>query len=158
MVVVRFACLVVVLVTLSSLGRLSAWAREGQNVAPFDRPLLDRHVLVGQKQVRCFSFGHFMVKEIDAGEIGDERIAIVPLASAGERVACQAKNAAAERVIPSESWSGYFLGAKGDYIFLSAGDGVNGGLGFSVYHGTDGISIFQDSVSPLPPDSSRFMR
>jgi hypothetical protein len=115
--------------------------------APFDQPLQTRRVtLPGNKEVRCFTFAHLMVKEIDAHEIGDEQISILPLASPTERPPCQARNAANERVTPSDNWSGYFLGVKGDYVFLSAEDGVNSGLGFSVYRGTDTNSVFQDSV------------
>jgi len=87
-----------------------------------------------------------MVKEIDAGEIGDAQISLLPIASPADRPPCQAKNVANEHVIPGDSWSGYFQGAKDDYVFLSAEDGVNGGLGFSVYRGADPTSLFQDSV------------
>jgi hypothetical protein len=98
------------------------------------------------KDVRCFTFAHLMVKEIDAGEIGDEQISILPFSSPGARLGCQAANVSGEIVIPAASWSGYFLGVKGDYVFLSAEDGVNNGLGFSVYRGADPTSVFQDSV------------
>jgi hypothetical protein len=87
-----------------------------------------------------------MVKEIDAGEIGDEQISILPLASPGARPRCQAANVSGEIVIQAASWSGYFLGVKGDYVFLSAADGVNNGLGFSVHRGADAASVFEDSV------------
>lgn len=99
-----------------------------------------------KKVVRCYTFAHVMVKEIDAGEVGDEQISLLPIASPADHPPCQAKNAANERVIPSDSWSGYFHGAKDDYVFLSADDGVNGGLGFSVYRGADPTSLFKDSV------------
>jgi hypothetical protein len=124
----------------------AASAREGQNVAPFDRPLRTRLVHAGKQEVRCYSFAHVMVKEIDAGEIGDQQISLLPIASPTDRPPCQARNVANEHVIPAESWNGYFHGAKDDYVFLSAGDGVNGGLGFSVYRGADPTSLFQDSV------------
>jgi hypothetical protein len=132
----------------------AGFARDHQNEAPFDRPVQTRRVMLGpsqsmpreKKEIRCFTFAHLMVKEIDAREIGDEQISILPLESATKRPPCQIRNAANERVIPSESWSGYFLGVKGDYVFLSAEDGVNGGLGISVYHGADPTSVFQDSV------------
>jgi hypothetical protein len=96
-----------------------------------------------------------MVKEIDAGEVGDEQISLVPITSPTDRPPCQAKNLANEHVIPIESWSGYFHGAKDDYVFLSAEDGVNGGLGFSVYHGADPTSLFQDAVK-FERDRDRF--
>ena len=124
----------------------AASAREGQNVAPFDRPLQTRLVHAGKQEVRCYTFAHVMVKEIDAGEIGDEQISLLPIAAPTDRPPCQAKNVANEHVIPAESWSGYFHGAKDDYVFLSAGDGVNGGLGFSVYRGADPTGLFQDSI------------
>jgi hypothetical protein len=119
-------------------------------MAPFERPLQTRSVVISRplakKTVRCHSFAHVMVKEIDAGEVGDEQISLVPVASPADRPPCQAKHAANEHVIPSESWSGYFQGAKDDYVFLSAADGVNGGLGFSVYRGADPTSLFQDAA------------
>ena len=130
----------------ASLCPPGASAREGQNVAPFERPSQSRRVHAGKQEVRCYSFAHVMVKEIDAGEVGDAQISLLPIASPTDHPPCQAKNLANERVIPSESWSGYFHGAKDDYIFLSAEDGVNGGLGFSVYRGADPTSLFQDSV------------
>ena len=153
-VIMRFTGLLVLLAAVWGLCPPPASAREGQNAAPFDRAQQTRRVTLRpspatpgeKKQVRCFTFAHVMVKEIDAGEIGDEQISIQPIVSTQDRLPCQAKNAANERVIPSDSWSGYFLGSKDDYVFLSAEDGVNGGLGFSVYHGADTTSAFQDSV------------
>ncbi len=97
-----------------------------------------------------------MVKEIDAGEVGDEQISLVPVVSPADRPSCQPKNAANEHVIPSETWSGYFHGAKDNYVFLSAADGVNGGLGFSIYRGADPTSLFQDAVK-LERDHVRFL-
>jgi hypothetical protein len=35
-----------------------------------------------------------MVKEIDAGEVGDEQISLVPVVSPADRPSCQPKNAA----------------------------------------------------------------
>jgi hypothetical protein len=151
---VRYTATAVLLALLSSLDLATASAREGQNVPPFDRPLQTRRVVIGpspsthgeKKEVCCYTFAHVMVKEIDAGEIGDEQISLLPIASPADRPPCQAKNVASEVVIPTESWSGYFHGATDDYVFLSAEDGVNGGLGFSVYRGADPASLFQDSV------------
>ena len=151
---VRYTAATALLTALASLCPPPASAREAQSVAPFDRPLQTRRVVVApspsthgeKKTVRCITFAHVMVKEIDAGEIGDEQISLVPVASPTDRPPCQVKNAANEHVIPSETWSGYFQGAKDDYVFLSAEDGVNGGLGFSVYRGADPTSLFQDAV------------
>lgn len=159
----RYAATASLLAVLASLCPPSASAREGQNVVPFDRPLQTRRVVVGpspathgeKKEVRCYTFAHVMVKEIDAGEIGDEQISLLPVTSPTDHPPCQANNVANEHVIPSQSWSGYFHGAKDDYVVLSAEDGVNGGLGFSVYRGADPTSLFQDSVK-LAHDHVRF--
>jgi hypothetical protein len=142
----RFERLAAVVALLACFGPHATFARDSQNAAPFDRPVQTRHAAQGKKEVRCFTFAHLMVKEIDAREIGDEQISILPLASPTERPPCQARNLANERIIPTASWSGYFLGVKGNYVFLSAEDGVNGGMGFSVYRGADTTSVFQDSV------------
>jgi hypothetical protein len=142
---VRYVALAVMLVLLG-LDPPAAFAREGQSLPPFDRPLQTKRIHAGKTEIRCYTFAHVMVKEIDAGEVGDEQISLLPIASATDRPPCQAKNVANERIIPSESWSGYFHGAKDDYVFLSADDGVNGGLGFSVYRGADPASLFQDAV------------
>lgn len=149
----RSAGVAAMLAVLACVWSPTAFAREGQNTAPFDRPLQARRVILGpsssgkdeKKEVRCFTFAHVMVKEIDAGEVGDEQISILPLAAAG-RPPCQARDVPGEHVIPSESWTGYFLGASSGYVFLSAEDGVNGGLGFAVYRAADATSLFQDAV------------
>src|SRR5262249_7185545 len=137
---VRYAT-AALLVVLPCLLSPHASARQGQNEAPFDRPLQTRTVHAGKKEVRCYTFAHVMVKEIDAGDVGDEQISFLP-----NGAPCQAKNTPNEHRVPGDSWSGYFHGAKDDYVFLSAEDGVNGGLGFSVYHGTDTTSVLQDSA------------
>ena len=142
----RFERLAAVVALLAWLCPNATLARDSQNAAPFDRPLQTRHAAQGKKEIRCFTFAHLMVKEIDAHEIGDEQISILPIASPTERPPCQARNVASERIVPTASWSGYFLGVRGDYVFLSAEDGVNGGMGFSVYRGADTTSVFHDSV------------
>ena len=142
----RSVATAVMLILLAGLWPPATFAREGQNVPPFERPLRTKRVHTGKQEIRCHSFAHVMVKEIDAGEVGDAQISLLPIVSSTDRPACQANNAANEHVIPSDSWSGYFLGAKDDYVVLSAEDGVNGGLGFSVYRGVDPASLFQDAV------------
>jgi hypothetical protein len=146
MLIVRSVAMAVLLILLSCLCPPGAFARDGQNAPPFDPPLQTKRIHAGKTEIRCYTFAHVMVKEIDAGEVGDEQISLLPIASATDRPPCQAKNVANERIIPSESWSGYFHGAKDDYVFLSADDGVNGGLGFSVYRGADPARLFQDAA------------
>ena len=60
-----------------------------------------------------------MVKEIDTAEVGDDQISVLPLKSPTERPACQAANAPGEKIVPNDTWSGYFLGVKAGYLFLS---------------------------------------
>ena len=121
--------------------------------APFDRPLQTRRVTLGpsptapgqQSVVRCYTYAGFMVKEIDTAEVGDDQISVLPLKSQAERPACQAANAPGEKIVPNDTWSGYFLGARAGYLFLSAADGVNGGMGFAVFRTDDTTRLlFQD--------------
>lgn len=142
----RRTAIAILVLLASSLYPSAASAREGQSAPPFDRPLQTRHVRAGELEVRCYTYSRVMVKEIDAGEVGDQQISLVPITPPADRPPCQVKNLANEHVIPIESWSGYFHGAKDGYVFLSAGDGVNRGLGFSVYHGGDPASLFQDAL------------
>ena len=129
-------------------------ADDRSNPPPFDPPLASRTVLLGQsdatagekREVRCYTFAHLMVKEIDAGEIGDEQISILPLRDGMAQPACQETNLPDEVVIPVETWSGYFLGVKGDNVFLTAEDGVNTGIGFAVFRGASNAPFFQDAV------------
>ena len=100
----RFERLVAVVALLACLCPNAAFARDGQSAAPFDRPVQTRHAAQGKKEVRCFTFAHLMVKEIDAREIGDEQISILPLASPTQRPPCQARNVVNERMIPTASW------------------------------------------------------
>ena len=143
----RLVRLAIALALLAGIGADGAFARNRQSAAPFDRPQQTQRVNLGKsKDVRCFTFAHLMVKEIDAGEVGDEQISILPLASPNARPRCQASNAAGESVMPTMNAGSYFLGVKGDYVFLSAADGVNNGLEFSVHRGADPTVLFLDSV------------
>jgi hypothetical protein len=90
----------------------------------------------------CFYFGGFAVKQIDRGEVGAERLSILPIA-AGEKPACAEAQAGGEIVIDSAEWSGYFKGAKGDYVFFDAADGWNGGLGFAIFTAS-GKKVLED--------------
>jgi hypothetical protein len=92
----------------------------------------------------CSYFPHFMVKQIDEGEVGAAQLSIVP-GDASHKPACQRANIAAEKVIDPRDWSGYFKGVKGDYAFFDAEDGVNGGLGFAVFS-ADGKKALEDSA------------
>src|SRR5262249_38342723 len=59
---------------------------------------------------------------------------------------CAEADIANEKVLNAKEWSGYFKGAKGNYVFFDADDGFNGGLGFAVYYGPDGKKLFDDAA------------
>ncbi len=92
----------------------------------------------------CFYYPGFMVKEVDLGEVGADELAIAPIAKGGQKLSCDAKTAH-EIVIKSDDWSGYFEGVKGDFVFFTSGDGVNGGMPFAVFN-KDGKKLFEETA------------
>ena len=94
-------------------------------------------------KVTCYYFSGFMVKEVDMGEKGAERLAIVPVRK-NEMHTCSRLLDPGERKISSDDWSGYFMGVKGRLVFFSADDGWNGGLGFAVFDSRTARKIFDD--------------
>jgi len=101
---------------------------------------------VGSKpKLTCSIYAHFMVKQVDEGEVGAAQLSIVPLAP-GAKPVCQRKNIAGEKVVNPKDWSGYFKGVKGDYVIFDADDGVNGGLGFAIVTADTGKKLFDDSA------------
>ena len=99
----------------------------------------------GKTTLTCNYYPHFMVKQIDEGEVGASQLSIVPVA--GDAVPpCQRDNLAVEKVVKPDDWSGYFKGVKGGFMFFDAEDGVNGGLGFAVFT-ADAGKLFEDSAS-----------
>jgi opacity protein-like surface antigen len=93
----------------------------------------------------CNYYPHFMVKQIDEGEVGAAQLSIVA-GEAAHKPACQRANLPGERVIDAKEWSGYFKGVKGDYAFFDSEDGVNGALGFAIFAAADGKKLFDDSA------------
>jgi hypothetical protein len=93
----------------------------------------------------CSYYPHFMVKQVDAGEVGAAQLSILP-SDAGRKPACQRVNLPGEKVLDAKEWSGYFNGAKGDYAFFGGEDGVNGALGFAVFAAGDAKKLFDDSA------------
>jgi hypothetical protein len=93
--------------------------------------------------VTCYFFRDFMVKEVDMGEKGAERLAIVPTGKSKVRT-CSRLREPGEKAVNPDDWTGYFMGVKGDLVFFSADDGWNGGIGFAVFESTTGKKIFED--------------
>jgi hypothetical protein len=119
----------------------------------FDKPLHKKTLDLGpskfssgtQAKVTCYFFPHFMVKEVDLGEKGASRLAIVPIAK-GDALKCTRSREKTEKVVNPSDWSGYFKGAKNDLVFFDADDGVNGGMGFAIYNAKTGKKVFEDSA------------
>jgi len=126
------------------------WA--GGTSSLFDKPLHETHTPLppdtrnphAKPMLSCFYYPHFMVKQVDLGEKGAEQLSILPVVKDHAEPPCKRDNAKDEKVIDPKTWSGYFEGAKGDFVFFVADDGLNGGLGFAVYSGTDGAKLFDD--------------
>jgi len=119
---------------------------------PFDTPLKTRHVELkadpenprAKRRISCFYYRSIVVKQVDYGEVGAERLALLPVL-AGNATPCRDGKETYEYEIPSDRWSGYFRGAKADYAFFDAPDGTNGGLGFMVLRIVDRKSLFEDT-------------
>jgi len=124
--------------------------------ASFDAPTFKKTVDLGpstagpgaRAKVTCYFFPHFMVKEVDRGEKGAERLAIVP--GKAKVHTCSRLREEGEKEVNSDDWTGYFKGVKGDLVFFDADDGWNGGIGFAIYDSRTGNKIFDDTaLGPL---------
>jgi hypothetical protein len=98
----------------------------------------------GKTTLTCNYYPHFMVKQIDEGEVGAFQLSMIPVAG-DVKPPCQRDNLPTEKIVKPDDWSGYFKGVKGDFVFFDAEDGVNGGLGFAVLT-ADAGKLFEDSA------------
>ncbi|MBL0375419.1 hypothetical protein JJB09_25755 [Rhizobium sp. KVB221] len=129
--------------------------KDDSQPSAFDSPIaIDADPLAANKanpdaqpQVNCYRFPGFMVKEVDLGEKGAEKLAITP-----QNAACKKDAGKDEKVISDES-AGYFLGAKGNLVFFQAPDQSNGGLPFVVYDATTAKRLFEDNLAGEDFDS-----
>ena len=120
---------------------------------PFDPPLKIRHVELKpdpqnphvKRRISCFYDRSIVVKQVDYGEVGAERLALLPVL-ADNATPCRDGKESYEYEIPNDRWSGYFRGAKADYAFFDAPDGTNGGLGFMVLRVVDRKVLFEDTA------------
>jgi hypothetical protein len=118
---------------------------------PFDSPLKVRKVPLAsdpqnpkvRRQVTCFYYRSIVIKQVDYGEVGADRLALLPVLSRNA-TQCHEDREASEYVIPADTWSGYFKGVKADYAFFDAPDGINGGLGFMVLRLYDRKAVLED--------------
>ncbi len=123
----------------------------------FDQPLSKKVVDLGRSEsspgrrakVTCYFFPHFMVKEVDLGEKGSDRLAIVPVVK-GKPTKCTKSQDPVEKVVKADDWAGYFKGVKGNFVFFDADDGMNSGMPFAVYDAESGKKLFEDNaLGPL---------
>jgi len=120
----------------------------------FDKPVRKQRVnlrrtpdqTTDRARVTCYFFPNFMVKEVDMGEVGAERLGIVPVTSqsTGKCIRARGKE---EIVIPAEQWSGYFMGVKNGYVFFSGDDLWNGATPFAIFDASTGKKLFEDSAA-----------
>jgi hypothetical protein len=87
-------------------------------------------------KLTCTRYAAFAVKEVDRGEKGAEKLAIIPADAP-----CAVDTPGEIRI----DMEGYFKGVIGDYIFFDASDGWDGGVPFGVF-APDGRKLFDDSV------------
>jgi hypothetical protein len=121
---------------------------------PFDSPLKVRDVRLAadpqnpkaRRQVTCFYYRSIVIKQVDYGEVGADRLALLPVLSRNA-TQCHEDREALEYVIPPDTWSGYFRGVKADYAFFDAPDGINGGLGFMVLRLVRATGVSAGSLS-----------
>ncbi len=119
----------------------------------FDKPVRKQRVELGKaanalsdrNRVTCYYFPKFMVKEVDLGEEGAERLGIVPV-TPQSRGKCVRSRSKEEIVVPAKDWSGYFMGVKNDYVFFSGEDGWNGAMPFAIFDAATGKKLFEDSA------------
>jgi hypothetical protein len=126
-------------------------AEEAKDADLFDKPVIVTRMPIPpdplnphrKSELSCFQYPNFAVKQIDRGSKGAEQLSIVPV-TAGKEFTCAEEPAANEMAIQGAEWSGYFKGVKGNFVFVDADDGVDGGMGFGVFEPAHGKKLFVD--------------
>ncbi|WP_438748970.1 hypothetical protein [Pararhizobium sp. O133] len=127
-------------------------------VDPFDKPVATETIKLAadpqnpsaEPKVTCSRYTDFMVKQVDLGEVGAEKLVLQAADAPCER------DGAGEQVIRDDI-AGYFLGVSASYVFFQAADGWNGGLSFVVYDSGTATRLFDtamaiDSLSAIEGD------
>ncbi|PLK50641.1 hypothetical protein [Uliginosibacterium sp. TH139] len=138
----------------SCLGFTSAHAQDAQPL--FDQPIQEQHLRLPpdplnphtKPEVACFHYPGLMIKQVDLGEKGAARLAIIPVPPDKKAPPCTRQKARGERVVDSTDWAGYFEGVKAPFVFFTSDDGRNDGQGFAVFT-QEGRKIFADLSSGL---------
>ncbi len=93
----------------------------------------------------CYWFPTVTVKEYDISQKGAEWISFISIAANGHPE-CTQSHIPGEKVFDERGeWTGYFVGVKGDFVFLRAADGSDGGIQFAVYDSKTGKKVFEDA-------------
>jgi hypothetical protein len=93
----------------------------------------------------CYWFPTVMVKQYDVSQKGAAWISFIRLA-ANAHPACTRSHVPGEKVFEAGGdWWGYFLGVKGDFVFVTDPDGVSGGIQFHIYDSRKGQQVFEDT-------------
>ena len=145
------------------LGTASSQAWASGAASLFDKPLHETHTPLprdpenpqSKPMLSCFYYPHFMVKQVDLGEMGADQLSILPETESKAEPPCIRTNARGEMVIDPKTWSGYFEGVKGNFLFFTADDGFSDGLSFGVFSSSDGAKLFED-VAKLDKDTIHF--
>ncbi|QKK24164.1 hypothetical protein [Rhizobium hidalgonense] len=114
--------------------------------AAFDKPIKVDVVTLpkdelnpdAKPKITCSRYPAFMVKEVDLGEVGAEKLALLAAEAPCERAGGR------EWVIEDDT-AGYLMGVSGGFVFFRAADGWNGGLPFVVYDAATGERLLDDS-------------
>ncbi len=112
-------------------------------LSAFDAPIkIDTVHTDGSRELKCWLYPSFMVKQLDAHEKGAERLSFIRFSGAAPT--CDRTIAVGvEKVL--DDWGGYYAGALGDFLVFNGDDGWNGGVGFAVYDTTSGTQVFKDA-------------
>lgn len=124
----------------------AAWSDE--NHGPFDVPVKVDVVPLPLAQgaddlapaITCSRYADFMVKQVDKGELGADKLALLP-----KDAPCE-ETTAGESII-KDDMAGYYMEAKGNYVFFTGSDGYNGGMPFVVMDAKTGKHLFDDNYT-----------
>jgi hypothetical protein len=134
-------------VAASLFSALPSFAQDA-NHGPFDVPTKVDVIKLPVEQgaedsapaITCSRYAEFMVKEVDKGELGADKLALLP-----KDAPCE-ETTAGETVI-KDDMAGYYMEAKGNYVFFTTADGYNGGMQFVVIDAKTQKHLFDDSFA-----------
>jgi hypothetical protein len=141
----RFSLTLVVAASL--LSALPALAQDA-NHGPFDVPTKVDVIKLPVEQgaedsapaITCSRYADFMVKEVDKGELGADKLALLP-----KDAPCEETTVG--EIIIKDDMVGYYMEAKGSYVFFTGSDGYNGGMPFVVIDAKTQKHLFDDSFA-----------